>query len=132
VAGVAVFFAIDTRRLGLKNASLGALTYGVSLALALPLAYVVMGIVWPWSVLAPLNPIRAIEYYSHFWEKPWKDLFEGSRILITEMPRTYVPLLCLLKLPEILSRSRWQELPEALLRRCAEPSRHGSARRSRC
>ena len=71
------------------------------LALALPLAYVVMGIIWPWSVLAPLNPIRAIEYYSHFWENPWKEMYDGIAMLIPNMPRSYVPKLCLLKFPEI-------------------------------
>ncbi|HEY8267862.1 MAG TPA: glycosyltransferase family 39 protein [Xanthobacteraceae bacterium] len=100
-AGVAVLFAIDRRELGAKAAAWRVGSFAVSLGLALPLAYVVMGIIWPWSVLAPLNPLRAVEFYSHFWEKPWKDLYEGARILITDMPRTYVPLLCLLKLPEI-------------------------------
>jgi hypothetical protein len=71
------------------------------MALALPLAYVVMGIIWPWSVLAPLNPIRAIEYYSHFWENPWKEMYDGIAMLIPNMPRSYVPKLCLLKFPEI-------------------------------
>ena len=71
------------------------------LTLALPLAYVVMGIIWPWSVLAPLNPIRAIEYYSHFWENPWKEMYDGIAMLIPNMPRSYVPKLCLLKFPEI-------------------------------
>ena len=71
------------------------------MAMALPLAYVVMGIIWPWSVLAPLNPIRAIEYYSHFWENPWKEMYDGIAMLIPNMPRSYVPKLCLLKFPEI-------------------------------
>ncbi len=100
-AGVVVLFAIDWRELGAKTAAWRVATFAVSLALALPLAYVVMGIIWPWSVFAPLNPLRAIDFYTHFWEQPWKDLFEGSRILITEMPRSYVPQLSLLKLPEI-------------------------------
>jgi hypothetical protein len=60
-----------------------------------------MGIIWPWSVLAPLNPIRAIEYYSHFWENPWKEMYDGIAMLIPNMPRSYVPKLCLLKFPEI-------------------------------
>src|SRR5205814_6321741 len=71
------------------------------MALALPLAYLVMGIIWPWSVLSPLNPIRAIEYYSHFWENPWKEMYDGIAMLIPNMPRSYVPKLCLLKFPEI-------------------------------
>ena len=100
-AAALTMLAIEVRALGARPAATRLGTFTVSLALALPLAYVVMGLIWPWAVLSPLNPIRAVEYYSHFWEDPWKELFEGVRILIPEMPRTYVPQLSLLKLPEI-------------------------------
>jgi len=66
------------------------------------LAYLVMGLVWPWSVLAPLNPFRAVEYFSHFFEKPWRELFDGRLILPPDMPRYYVPTLVALKLPELM------------------------------
>jgi len=65
-------------------------------------AYVIMALVWPWSVQEPLNPFRAIGYFSHFFEKPWKEMFEGVPISVPDMPRSYVPLLFALKLPEIL------------------------------
>jgi hypothetical protein len=71
------------------------------LAPALMLGYLVMGLVWPWSVLAPLNPIRAIGYFSHFFEQPWKEMFDGAMLLILDMPRSYVPTLFALKMPEI-------------------------------
>ncbi len=66
------------------------------------LAYLVMGLVWPWSVLAPLNPLRAAAYFSHDFEKPWRELFDGRLIPITQMPRSYVPTLVALTLPELL------------------------------
>ena len=66
------------------------------------LAYLVMGMVWPWSVLAPLNPFRAAAYFSHDFEKPWRELFDGRLIPITQMPRSYVPTLIALKLPELM------------------------------
>jgi len=66
------------------------------------LAYLVMGLVWPWSVVAPLNPFRAVEYFSNFFEKPWRELFDGRLIPVPDMPRSYVPTLFALKLPEIL------------------------------
>ena len=66
------------------------------------LAYLVMGLVWPWSVLSPLNPIRAAEYFSHDFEKPWRELFDGRLIPITQMPRSYVPTLLALTLPELM------------------------------
>ena len=63
--------------------------------------YLVMGLVWPWAVLDPLNPIRSLEYFSVFFEKPWKEMFGGQLIPVPEMPRSYVPTLFALKLPEI-------------------------------
>jgi hypothetical protein len=66
------------------------------------LAYLVMGLVWPWSVVAPLNPFHAVEYFSNFFEKPWRELFDGQLIPVPDMPRSYVPTLGALQLPEIL------------------------------
>jgi hypothetical protein len=42
-----------------------------------------------------------VEYFSHFFEKPWKEMFDGMAVLVPEMPRQYVPQLFLLKEPEI-------------------------------
>lgn len=66
------------------------------------LAYAVMALVWPWSVVDPLNPIRAIGYFSHFFEKPWKEMFGGQAISVPDMPRSYLPTYLGMKLPEIL------------------------------
>jgi hypothetical protein len=66
------------------------------------LAYLVMGLVWPWSVIAPLNPFHAVEYFSNFFEKPWRELFGGQLIPVPDMPRSYAPTLFALQLPEIL------------------------------
>ena len=30
---------------------------------ALALGYLIMGLLWPWSILSPLNPVRAAEYF---------------------------------------------------------------------
>ena len=73
----------------------------LALRAGLLLAYAVMALVWPWSVLDPLNPFRAIEYFSHFFEEPWEELFGGALISVPDMPRSYVPTLLALKLPEI-------------------------------
>jgi hypothetical protein len=111
IGGIAVFFAgagllvyllAEARTLGFHPATARAMTLIGRLALALPLAYVVMAIVWPWSVQSPLNPLKAIAYYSNFWERPWKELYDGVQIMIPQMPRTYLPKLCLLKIPEIV------------------------------
>ncbi len=71
------------------------------MAMGLPLAYLVLGLVWPWAVVEPLNPLRALAYYSHFWEVPWSELYEGQPILVPNMPRTYVPTLFAVQMPEV-------------------------------
>src|SRR6202035_1271405 len=66
------------------------------------LAYLVMGLVWPWSVVSPLNPFRAVEYFSNFFEKPWRELFDGQLIPVIDMPRSYVPTLLAVQLSELM------------------------------
>ncbi len=61
-----------------------------------------MGLLWPWSVLSPLNPLRAAEYFDTFFEKPWQELYEGRLIDVPAMPASYLPHLFMLKLPEIM------------------------------
>jgi dolichyl-phosphate-mannose-protein mannosyltransferase len=94
--------AIDARASGWRPAFGRAGAFLLALLPVLVLAYAVMALVWPWSVVAPLNPLRAIDYFSHFFEKPWRELFQGQLILVPEMPRRYVPQLFALKLSEIV------------------------------
>ena len=101
LAALTLLFAIEARRDGLRDAAAHVGQFVVRLAPALLLGYAVMAIVWPWSVTEPLNPLRAVEYFSHFFEKPWKELFDGMVVPVPEMPRRYVPTLFLLKEPEI-------------------------------
>jgi hypothetical protein len=69
---------------------------------ALALGYLIMGLLWPWSILSPLNPLNAAEYFDTFFEKPWKELYEGRLISVPDMPASYLPHLFALKLPEIM------------------------------
>jgi dolichyl-phosphate-mannose-protein mannosyltransferase len=101
LAALATLFAIDARRTGPREAFARALGFAWRLAPGLVLGYAVMALVWPWSVTEPLNPLRAVEYFSHFFEKPWKEIFDGVVVPVPEMPRRYVPTLFLLKEPEI-------------------------------
>ncbi len=94
--------ALRSRQNGAKTA-LGEM--GSFLAPFIPgavLAYLVMGLVWPWSVVSPLNAFRAVEYFSNFFEKPWRELFDSRLILVPDMPRSYVPTLVALTLPEVM------------------------------
>jgi hypothetical protein len=68
----------------------------------LVLGYLVMGLIWPWSIMEPGNPFRAVTYFSHFFEKPWKEMFDGALVSVPDMPWSYLPTLFALQLPEVL------------------------------
>ena len=102
LAALGLVFAIEARRSGLRPARANVGRFVIGFVPALVLGYAVMALVWPWSVVEPLNPFRAVEYFSHFFEKPWREMFDGIPIAVPDMPRSYVPKLFLLKEPEIL------------------------------
>jgi hypothetical protein len=64
--------------------------------------YLAMGLIWPWSIMEPGNPFHALTYFSHFFEKPWKEMFDGALVSVPDMPWSYLPTLFALQLPEIL------------------------------
>jgi len=103
LAAVALIFATEARADGGRTAGARLGRFVLALVPALVLAYAVMALVWPWSVLDPLNPLRAVEYFSHFFEKPWDEVFDGRLIPVPDMPRDYVPTLLALKLPIVFS-----------------------------
>jgi len=94
--------ALRARGSGLKPAFSECGLFLYALIPGAILAYLVMGLVWPWSVVAPLNPFHAVEYFSNFFEKPWRELFDGQLFLVPDMPRSYVPTLMALQQPELL------------------------------
>lgn len=100
-AGIGFTLLAEARRLGIRPALMRSLRFVGLLALGLPLAYVVLGVVWPWGVAEPLNPLMALKYYSKFWEVPWHEMFEGRPILVPDMPRSYVPTLFSVQMPEL-------------------------------
>jgi hypothetical protein len=102
LAALTLLFAAEARAQGLASAGSRLLQFCGRVFPALVLGYAFMGLVWPWGVAEPLNPFRALEYFSRFFEKPWSELFDGEVIRVTDMPRSYLPTLFALKLPEIL------------------------------
>jgi hypothetical protein len=68
----------------------------------LVLGYLVMGLIWPWSIMELDNPFHALTYFSHFFEKPWKEMFDGALVSVPDMPWSYLPTLFALQLPEVL------------------------------
>jgi hypothetical protein len=101
VGALALLAILQARLDGLRPAAARLGSFVLALLPAALLAYAVMALVWPWSVLDPFNPLRAVAYFSHFFEKPWHELFAGELVTVTEMPRSYVPTLFALQLPEI-------------------------------
>jgi hypothetical protein len=102
LAAFALILTGEARAQGLRPAAARAGGFIFTLIPGLIIAYAVMAVVWPWSVTAPLNPFRAAGYFSHFFEKPWKEMFGGAILSVPDMPRSYVPTLFALQLPEIL------------------------------
>ena len=66
------------------------------------LGYLIMGLIWPWSIMQPGNPFTALTYFSHFFEKPWKEMFDGALVSVPDMPWSYLPTLFALQMPEVL------------------------------
>jgi hypothetical protein len=64
--------------------------------------YLVMGLIWPWSIIEPGHPFEAVTYFSHFFEKPWKEMFDGALVSVPDMPWSYLPTLFALQLPEVM------------------------------
>ena len=102
LAAFALIVTGDARAQGLRPAVARAGGFIFALIPGLIIAYVVMAVVWPWSVMSPLNPLRAAGYFSHFFEKPWQEMYDGALISVPDMPRAYLPTLFALTLPEIL------------------------------
>jgi Dolichyl-phosphate-mannose-protein mannosyltransferase len=97
-----LILAIRSRAVGPGPALAECVSFLFPFIPAAILAYVVMGLVWPWSVVSPLNPFHAVEYFSNFFEKPWRELFGGRLIPVPDMPRSYVPTLFALQVPEFM------------------------------
>jgi 4-amino-4-deoxy-L-arabinose transferase-like glycosyltransferase len=103
--GLAALIVILIAEARAQGAKLAAQRFGQFFAAmwpALILGYLIMGLLWPWSVISPLNPLYAAEYFDTFFEKPWKELYEGRLIAVPDMPASYLPHLFALKLPEIM------------------------------
>jgi hypothetical protein len=97
-----LIFVVRARADGAAQAVAELRSFLIPLIPAAILAYLVMGLVWPWSVVSPLNPFHAAEYFSNIFEKPWRELFDGQLIPVDAMPRSYVPTLFAVQVPELM------------------------------
>ena len=92
----------ETRTKGAREATHRFIHVLYVLMPGLVLGYLIMGLIWPWSIIEPGNPFRALTYFSHFFEKPWKELFDGALVSVPDMPWSYLPTLFALQLPEVM------------------------------
>jgi len=102
VIGFFPLFAEEVRTQGVREAARRLAHVGYVLLPGLILGYLVMGLIWPWSIIEVGNPFRALTYFSAFFEKPWKEMFDGALVSVPDMPWSYLPTLFALQLPEVL------------------------------
>jgi hypothetical protein len=101
LGALALLFSIDARQDGLRSAAAKLGRFALAMLPGIILTLVAIALIWPWVVSAPLNLFHAIDYFSRFFEEPWQELFGGTLIRVTDMPRSYVPTLLALQLPEL-------------------------------
>ena len=100
--GFLPLFIEEVRKQGAR-AAIGRFVHVLYILLpGLVLGYLVMGLIWPWSIIELGNPFHALTYFSHFFEKPWKEMFDGALVSVPDMPWSYLPTLFALQLPEVL------------------------------
>ncbi|HLG80447.1 MAG TPA: glycosyltransferase family 39 protein [Bradyrhizobium sp.] len=111
LAGLALVYALigflpvfieDIRSQGIREAGVRFLHVIYVLIPGLVLGYLIMGLIWPWSIIEPQNPFLALTYFSHFFERPWKEMFDGALVSVPDMPWSYLPTLFALQMPEVL------------------------------
>jgi hypothetical protein len=100
--GFLPLFIDEVRSQGAREATRRLVHVLYVLLPGLVLGYVVMGLIWPWSIIEVANPFHALTYFSHFFEKPWKEMFDGALVSVPDMPWSYLPTLFALQLPEVL------------------------------
>jgi hypothetical protein len=70
----------------------------VALTPAFMIAYALMIAAWPWSALAPLNPLRGLVDFGQFHYRI-DTLLAGHIYTMDQVPRWYVPLYLLIRMP---------------------------------
>ncbi|WP_300177230.1 glycosyltransferase family 39 protein [Bradyrhizobium sp.] len=88
---------------------------------AFVLAYLIMIFAWPWAALAPLNPIRGLVAFSEF-HYDIRTFFAGQTYHMADVPRLYIPVYLLIRLPLLTLAGAAIAMLLALL-----PFRSGSA-----
>lgn len=86
------------RRQGWRAAARELWRASIALAPAAPLAYAIMAVFWPWSVMSPLDPLLAIAQLTNF---PIPTELDDQFYRATDLPSDYLPVYVAIKVPEI-------------------------------
>lgn len=68
---------------------------------AVAVAYLLMGVFWPWGVMSPFNPFEALRDFSKL-PINLDTLVAGIWVKATQVPRDYLPDYLLVNLPELV------------------------------
>jgi hypothetical protein len=121
-AGAAIVLYLPLPRLGSGRARWRfAMVSLMRLLPALLLAYAIMILAWPWAALAPLNPIRGLLEFSEF-QYGIRTLLAGRVYEMANVPRLYVPIYILIRLPLLTLLGASLAIVFALLPRLADGS----------
>jgi len=90
----------------------------LALTPAFLIGYVIMIAAWPWSALAPLNPLRGLIDFGQFHYEI-RTLLAGNVYTMDQVPRWYVPAYLMIKLSLVIL------IGAALALLFVLPSRHG-------
>lgn len=95
---VTVYLMVTARPQGWRAAARDLRSTVVGLLPAAPLAYGIMAVFWPWSVMSPLNPLLAVAQLTNFSILTELD---NEFYRATELPFDYLPVYVAIKIPEI-------------------------------
>jgi hypothetical protein len=97
-AGAAIVLYLPRPSAGRRARWRFAIESSLRLVPALLLAYVIMILAWPWAALAPLNPFRGLLAFSEF-QYDIRTVLAGQVYEMANVPRLYVPIYILIRLP---------------------------------
>ena len=117
-AGVAIVLYLPRPWLGHRARWRFVMESSVWLLPALLLAYVIMILAWPWAALAPLNPIRGLLSFAEF-QYGIRTVVDGQVYEMAKVPRLYVPIYILIRVPLLMLFGAALAMMFALLPRLA-------------
>jgi len=119
-AGLAIVLYLPRQEAGRARLRF-ALNSALRLLPALMLAYAIMILAWPWAALDPLNPIRGLLSFSEF-HYAIRTVVDGQVYEMAKVPRLYVPIYILIRMPLLALFGAALAMTFALLPRLAAGS----------